>query len=101
MANNKNNEKRQKAARPAAEGKKEYSTADKVKYYEGRVNDTTLSDGQRRFAANRLADIKGGKTGGASGKASQRRTYGGGYNGSAQSYTVTVTPRNNNYGGKK
>ena len=53
MANNKNNEKGKKAAQPASEGKKEYSTADMVKYYEGRVNDTTLSDGQRRFAANR------------------------------------------------
>lgn len=82
------------------EGKKEFSTADKVKYFEKRKDDVSLSDGQRRYAANRYADLTGGKRDTAN-TVNQRQARNGNYGKGTEMYTVMVTKLNNNFGGKR
>ena len=82
-------------------GKQQYTDKDKAKYYEKRVNDTSLSDGQRNFAAKRLASLTGKPCDGKAKVAKQTRSNNSGNNyGGAQTYTVTVKTWNNNKGGK-
>lgn len=81
-------------------GKQQYTDKDKAKYYEKRVNDTSLSEGQRNFAAKRLESLTGKPSADKTKPAKQTRSNGGGNNyGRAQSFTVTVKPCNNYKGG--
>ncbi len=82
-------------------GKQQYTDKDKAKYYEKRVNDTSLSDGQRNFAAKRLESLTGKPSDGKAKAAKQKISNNGGNNyGRAQSFTVTVKSFNNYKGGK-
>ena len=82
-------------------GKQQYTDKDKAKYYEKRINDETLSDGQRNFAAKRFASLTGKPSDGKAKAAKQTISNNGGNNyGGAQSFTVTVKTSNNYKGGK-
>ena len=82
-------------------GKQQYTDKDKAKYYEKRINDETLSDGQRNFAAKRLESLTGKPSDGKAKVAKQTRSNGGGNSyGRAQSFIVTIKSSNNYKGGK-
>lgn len=61
-------------------GKQQYTDKDMAKYYEKRINDETLSDGQRNFAAKRFASLTGKPSADKTKPAKQTRSNGGGNN---------------------